>query len=124
MDETLLVSGGQALGHLLPQAKDLGHRERLAALQPLIQRFTVQKLHRQEDDAAVLADLVDADDVIALEGGRGPGLAQEALAGQLAVGQRGFHDLQRDEAFELHVLCLENDTHAAGAEQLQDAIAS
>ena len=56
---------------------------------PVVQRLALEERHGQEGDAAVLADLIDGDDVVVLDGGRGPGLAQEALPGRGPGGQAG-----------------------------------
>ena len=49
-------------------------------------------------------------------------LAQEALAGRRVGGQRRQHRLESDQALQLGVLGLEDDAHAAGAEDLEHAI--
>ena len=78
----------------------------------------------QERDAAVLADLVDGDDVVVLDGGRGLGLAEEARWPLPAGAQGRLHHLQRHLPLELRILGQEHDAHAAGPEHLQDAIAA
>jgi hypothetical protein len=63
----------------------------------------VDELHRDEDLAAVLADLVDVDDVGVREAGERLGLAQGALAvAELVVGLAA-DELDRDAAIELLV---------------------
>ncbi len=65
---------------------------------------------------------MDGDDVIVLDGGRRLGFAQEPLPRRVARGQGGLHRLQCDEPFQLRVFRQEDDAHAAGAEDFQDAI--
>jgi hypothetical protein len=59
---------------------------------------------------------VDGDHVVVTHGSGGPGLADEAPAGSAAGGQvRGQH-LDRDNAVQLLIESLEDDTHSAAAE--------
>ena len=51
------------------------------AAEALVERLALEELHGQEGHAAVLAHLVDGDDVVVLDGRRRLRLAQEALAG-------------------------------------------
>jgi hypothetical protein len=81
-----------------------------------------EELHRQEGNAAVLADLVDGDDVIVLDRGRRPRLAQEALPGTLAGGHGRQHRLEGHEPRQSRVLGAEDDAHAPDPEHLQDAV--
>jgi len=71
----------------------------------------------------VLADLVDLNDVGVLQAGDGLGLGAEA--GQVRrAGMAARQDhLQRDDAIQLEVPRLVDDTHAALAELAQDLVA-
>ena len=70
----------------------------------------------------LLADLVDRDDVVVLEGRHGPGLEQEPLCGLGRAGQLRPDDLQGHRPEQVGVLGLEDEAHAALAEQPADAI--
>ena len=122
VDQTAFVGGRQALGHFPADAQHFRQRQLALALKAVVQRLAFEELHGQEGDAAVLADLVDGDDVIVLEGGRRPGLAQETLLGRVAGGQAGQHGLQGDETLQLGILGLEDDAHAAGSEHLKNTV--
>ena len=76
------------------------------ALEPYIERFALEELHRHEGHAALFFDLVDADDVIVLDLGHRLGFAQEAFAGAGAGGEGRQHGLDGDGAFQLRVLGL------------------
>jgi hypothetical protein len=87
-----------------------------------VEGLPFQVFHRQEGDAAVFADLVDGDNVIVLDRGGGAGLAGEAFACRFADAQAGLHRFHGNEAAQRRILGLEDDTHAAGAEDLLDAV--
>jgi hypothetical protein len=122
VDETALVGRLQPERDLPPQAQNLGDGRLAAALEPAVQRQTFEEFHREERHAAVLADLVDGDDMVALHGGGGLGLAQEAAVGGLVGGQFRFHDLERDFPFQAEVLGQEDDAHTAAAQHLEHTV--
>ena len=64
----------------------------------LAQRDAVDKLHRDEVHAIVLADLIDVRDVRMIERGRGLRLLNEAAHAILIGGNFGGKNLQRDLA--------------------------
>ncbi len=70
----------QPLGDLPADAQHLGQRRLRLALQPVFQRFAAQQRHGEEQHAAIFLDLIDRDDVVVFQPGRGPRLAQKALA--------------------------------------------
>ena len=69
------------------------------ALEPVVERLALEELHGQERDAAILADLVDGDDVIVLDWrGRLRPRAGSARRPTASGGQRRQHRLEGDEA--------------------------
>ena len=57
-----------------------------------------------------------------VEGGGGLGFALEALQGLMIFGHVFRQELERDEAMELGVLGLIDDTHPSATELLQNAV--
>ena len=90
--------------------------------QPLLERFTLEKLHGDEGAAAVLVHVVDRADVGVLEGRCRAGLTLQALEGVVVAGEILRKKLQRDFAAELQVLGLVDDPHATAAELREDPI--
>ncbi len=93
-----------------------------AAPHPVLQRQAVQKLHGDERLAVVLANFVDGADIGMVQGRCGLGFALEAGEGLGVLGNIIGQELQGDEAMQLHVLGLVDDTHPAAAELLDDAV--
>jgi hypothetical protein len=122
VDQPLLVGRRQPLGDFAADAEGVGQRQRPLALQPVLQRLAFEQHHGQEEDTAVLADLVDGDDVVVLDGGGHLRLALEAAARVLVGGQRGPHGLEGDRPPQLQILRQKDNAHAAGAELAQDAV--
>jgi len=56
------------------------------------------------------------------EGGRGPGLAEEAVASLTGL-EVGGEDLDRNRALELHIPGAVDDAHATAADLLIEAVA-
>ena len=93
-----------------------------AAVEPLLQRCAGDVLHHQVGHGAGVLDGVDGDDVVVADGGGGPGLADEPLAGGGAdASQRGQH-LDGDDAVQLVVEGPQHDAHAAAADDFQDLV--
>ena len=122
VDQPALVGRRQSQGHLPADAQHLGHRELALALQSHVQRLAFEKLHGQEGHAAILADLVNGDDVVVLDRRRGSGLTQEALPGTLAGSQGRQHRLEGNDPIQMRVLGAEDDAHAPDSEDLQDTV--
>src|SRR6202035_937516 len=80
--------------------------------------------HGDEQHAAVLARLVDRDDVRLIHAGRGPRFPDEALAEGLVLGQSGGQDLEGDIAVQPGVVGTVDDGHAAPADLLRQLVAS
>ena len=76
------------------------------------QRFSFEKLHGDEQLAAVFADFVDLADVRVIDACRGSRFAPEALPRRFVVGERR-HRLQRDRALEARIARGVDHTHPA-----------
>ena len=93
------------------------------AADALLQRAAVDVLHRHVVAAAIVADVVDRDDVRMLQLRERFALAQEALA-ELFVDREGrCHDLQRDTPVQRALGGEIDGGHRAGAELALDVIA-
>src|SRR6185436_4351740 len=73
---------------------------------------------------AVLADLVNGDDVIVADGGRRTSLAEEPFPGRWCGEPRRLHGFQGNRSTKLDVLREKNNSHAAMPEHLEDPVAS
>ena len=115
MDDASRVRGGQAVGNLGRDLERL-RKGKPAAVEQLSQVDAFEELHRQVGPPAVLADVVDRDDVRMVERGRRPRL--RAKAGD-ATGVANHHvrkDLEGDVAAEPRISCAPNLPHAAGTQ--------
>ena len=72
--------------------------------------------------AVFFADVVDGADVGMVESGGGFGFAAKAAEGLGIFGEVVGKKFQSDEAVEARVLSLVDDSHAAAAEHLDDAV--
>jgi hypothetical protein len=84
--------------------------------------FPFQQFHGDERLAFMLANLVDRADIRVIQRGGGAGFPLKAIE-RLFVFQRIWREkLQGDEAAEGCIFGLVNDTHAAAAKFLQNAV--
>jgi hypothetical protein len=122
VDQPLGVGGGQPGGRLRADAQDLLQLRRRPAVEPVLQRLPRDQLHHQVGETAglVLVNLVDGDDVLVRDLGRGPGFAAEAVLGRLVAGELRVEDLERHGPLQARVDRLEDDAHAAAADLLHD----
>ena len=79
--------------------------------------------HGEEQDARVVALVVDGDDVRMGQPGGGARLADEPLAEDVVVGESLRHDLECDEAVEPQVGGLVDRRHPAARNALADEVA-
>ncbi len=115
-----VLQPGRRLGHVGHRP---GRRDRPAPGQQGVQGDAVDVLHDKVANVPVLAGVVDADDVRVVQGGRGPGLAQEPLGRHLGVGLRDRgKDLEGDGATQALVLGQVHGPHAALAELVSDEV--
>ncbi len=111
----------QSPADLACDPQGLGHGQPSLALQPMLQALAPESLHHQVGSAALLADLVDRDDVVVLERGRHLGLAEEADPHQ-RTGHLGLEHFHRHPTPQDRIFRLEDQAHPAGAEQAEDPI--
>ncbi len=122
MDQAARVRRLEPFGDLPADPQHFLDGQGAGALEPSVERLAAEEFHRQKRDAAVLADLVDVDDVIVLDRRGGLGFAQESLLGDGGNTEPGEHRLERDRPLEQRVFGLEDHAHAAAAQHLEDAI--
>ncbi len=122
VDQPALVGLGQSLRDFLADPQDLLGGQFALAVEAVFQRLAQQELHGQVGHAAVLAHLVNGDDVVVLDRGGGLRLAVEALAIHFQGGLGLLHCLQGDLALQRDVFGLEDQPHRPRAEQLEHAI--
>ena len=114
----------QAIEHLREDLHGGGGRQR-PFLEALLERLTLDELHREEELAlGGLSEVEHADDVRVLEPGDELGLALEA-APHVGVGREGAPEqLERDGALQVHVLGAVDIAHATAGEVGLDAEAA
>src|SRR5262249_42102993 len=120
--QALGVGGGQAGGDLPADAQHLPQRHRPTAVELLLERWSIDELHDQVGDWALVFDGVDSDDVLVADGGRRPSLADEALPGRAGGRQLWGQDFDGNDAMQLVVESPQYDAHAAPADDLQHLV--
>ena len=118
----LRVREGQPVEDLLHHRELVLERAQLPLREQLAQVLALEQLHGHVGHAALLAEVVDRDDVGVVELGRGAGLALEALAGALVLAQLAEHDLDRHVAPEHGVVGAEDLAHGARADLPDDGV--
>ena len=88
VDDALLVRGGERVGDLRPELHHLVERQR-ALLQAIRERLALEELHHQEVRVALVPDVEERADVGVVERRDRLGLALEALAALLVLGEAG-----------------------------------
>jgi hypothetical protein len=93
-----------------------------SASDPMFQRQPVQKLHCDERFAVLIVYFVDRADVGMIERRSSPGFALKAAQGLRIFGQLIRQEFEGNKSTEFHVLGLVDNTHAATAQLLDDAV--
>ena len=96
----------------------------LSGADQLLQRWTLDEPHGDEQDPVGLACLVDRDDVRMVESALGDALAAEALPERDVLAEGGGDQFERDGAFERQLGCLEHHPHAPLAEAPLQSVAA
>ena len=121
VDDSLPVGVGECTGDLDREAQDLIERQRTSA-QALREGFSLEMLHHDELNAALLADVVERADVRMADLGDGQGLALETLDALGILRLFWFQDLDRHRPVEAGVGRAIDLSHAAGAEPRNDRV--
>jgi hypothetical protein len=85
---------------------------------PLLQVFSLDELHGDEEHSLGFADLVDGGDVRMGDGGRELAFAQEPPSGGFVVQEVSGEHFEGDGASEEEILRFEDDAHSPGADPL------
>ena len=88
----------------------------------MFQRHAVQKLHGDESVTVRLADVVNRADIWVIKCGCGLGFALKAGECLWVTGNFLGQELKGDEAMQPSVLSFVDNTHAAAAQLLDDAV--
>ena len=121
VDDSFGVCRIECVRNLNPQLQHLLERQRLAG-NAVLQRLAVEKLHRDELLAVLLADVVNGADVRVIQRRSRLRFAAEAFQRSGIVEHFVGQEFQRHRAMESRVLGLVNDTHPTTTELLEDAV--
>ena len=124
MEDAPLVRRGQPGAELPRDLERLVLGQPADAAQQRRQVLAVHVLHREEQLAVDLADVVDAADVRVRHLPRGAHLVVELREPRRIVRERRRQELQRDRLAEPQVVGAIDLAHAAAPEQADDAIAA
>ena len=123
VDDAGGVGGVERFGDLAEQGDRPRRRQRPLAVDQPAQVAALDQAHRDDQLAVDLARVVDRHHRRVVEAGGEAGLAQEALAEAVAVGQLAGDHLQRHRAFEAEVRRPVDDAHPAPRDQRVEAVA-
>ena len=123
VDDAGGVGGVERFRHLAEQGDRAGRRQRPLAVDRPPQVAAVDQPHRHDQLAVDLARVEDRHHRRVVEAGGEAGLAQEALAEPLAVGQLAGDHLQRHRPFQAQVGGPVDHAHAAPRDQRVEAVA-
>ena len=121
MHDAAFVRPFQPLTNFNTVLQNLLSRER-ALRQAVSQRLPLQKLHNQEVDAILMADIMQSANVGMVQRRYGAGFVVETLPGLGIAGQMTREDFDRDGAVQASVLGAIHLAHAAGADGRKDFV--
>ncbi len=122
VDQPLGVGRGQPGGRLETDAQDLLDLQRAALVETLLERDAGNVFHHQVGPLARPLDGVNVNDMFIAHGRGRLRLADEALAGRAAGGQRGSQHLDCHHALKCLIERLEHHAHAAAADDFEDLV--
>jgi hypothetical protein len=108
-------------GDLCAVVDRLAWRQRTVSEQ-VAQRAAIEQFHHRVGDGAVLAEIVDRDDVRVGQRGDGTRFGFEPSACDRIVRQRVGDDLDRDVALQPRIAGAIHLAHPAGTEQVEDLV--
>src|SRR6201993_5373821 len=88
----------------------------------MLERYPIEKLHRDERTTVMLANLVDSADVGMVQCGSGPSFAAKALQCVRTLSDIVGKKLERDEASENGIYGLVDHAHTTTADLFNDAV--
>jgi hypothetical protein len=116
MDDVLVSGGGQRLGYLRADVRDLGESEP-PMLRQRVERVPFEILHCNERPAIVrFADFVNRADIRMVESGSGSCFSKEAFSSRHIVREIAWKNFQRRKPIQLRVFGQEHLAHSASAE--------
>ena len=121
MNDSSGVSRIQCVGDFDGEGEKDFHFQRTPR-DPVLQRHTVQKLHRNEGLVTMFTDFVDRADIGMVERGGGTRLAAKAFQRLWVSRQFIGQEFQSDEAAKLGVFGFVDDTHPTAAQLLNNAV--
>ena len=123
VDQLVAVEGAEGVADGVDDPPDLLHGEAAPALEQIPQGAALDELHDQIVGAVLAAHGVDGDQGRVLDGGQGPGLADEAGEG-LGIRVGLPHGLDGDGAAQGEIGAPVDHAHAASAHLLLDPVAT
>ena len=121
VNDSLGVSRVEGIGDFDAEIKD-GLAIQRAPGNTMLESDALQVLHRDEDLAVLLTDVVHSADVGMIQGGRGLGFALETRQGLGVVGHIVGQELQGHKPLETGVFSLEDHSHPTTTEFFNDAV--
>ena len=121
MDDSLCVGGVESIGDFDGEIEKQVEIER-AARDAMLERGAFHVFHSDEDAAIVLADFIDRADIGMIQCGGGAGFAAKTLESLRILRNIFGEKLQGDEAAEIGVFGLVNDSHASATELFDNPV--
>ena len=119
--DALAVGGVEAFRDLQGERLHVFYGEAFST-QSLLERHSLDQLHRDERLVPGIADVVDHGDVWVIQRRCRPGLVDESLFGGWREGQVGREELEGHQSFESDIAGLVDDSHAALSELVEDQV--
>ena len=122
VDQPLRVRRRQRGGSLKRDANGFHNLQWATAIDAILEGFALHVLHDQVGQAIDLVDAVNSNNVVVADGRGRLRLPREPHSGRGTPRQRGSHDLDRHQAVQGGIECLEHDAHAALSDHLRHLV--